>query len=607
MKTNTLYEPLLLEIAWEVCNKVGGIYTVIQSKTPYIIKRWQEQYCVLGPVLNNKIPFEFQATDDFSDSYGKAVLNMRAAGYEVHYGHWLIDGKPKAILINIKQAFAKMYAIKQELAAHYQLYIPDSGYESDLVHEVVAFSYLIRTFIQHLANPEVTERPIIAHFHEWMAGLPIADIKRLGLKNIATVFTTHATKLGRYMAMSDKNFYKRISQTDWHTESQKRQIVPQVQMERLAAQNADVMTTVSRVTDVECEHLLGRKSDLMLPNGINHTRFAALHEFQNYHLLFKKKIHEFVMGHFFNNYTFDLDKTLYFFTSGRFEFENKGYDLTLEALSRLNQRMKKAKVDINIVTFFVTKQPFTSINPRVLELRAFMEEIKQTCNAIQEKIGEKLFYEAATSTDPNLPELRDFVDDYWQFRYKKTVQSWKSDHLPILVTHNLIDDANDQILQSIRARKMFNYEQDPVKIVYHPDFIDSTNPLFKMDYEQFVRGCHLGIFPSYYEPWGYTPVECLARGVPAVTSDLAGFGDYAKRNVRNLEDNGVFVIRRRNQTFDEAAEQLTDVLFDFVKQTRRERIAQRNHAEGLTENFSWNTLGQKYFNAYRLAMERKGF
>ena len=131
-----------------------------------------------------------------------------------------------------------------------------------------------------------------------MAGLPIAEIKRLGL-NVATVFTTHATKLGRYMAMSVKNFYKQISQSDWFEEASKRQILPQVMMERLATHHADVMTTVSRVTDVECEHLLGRKADLILPNGINHTRFAALHEFQNLHLSFKRKIHEFVMGHFF--------------------------------------------------------------------------------------------------------------------------------------------------------------------------------------------------------------------------------------------------------------------------------------------------------------------
>lgn len=606
METNSIYGPLLLEVAWEVCNKVGGIYTVIQSKTPYIIQRWKAQYCVLGPVLNDKLPFEFQATEDFSDPYGKAVLSMRAAGFEVHYGHWLIDGKPKAILINLKQGYPRMFQIKKELAEHYQLYIPDSGYEADLVHDVVAFSFLARTFVQHLANPNVNTRPIIAHFHEWMAGLPIADIKRLGL-NVATVFTTHATKLGRYMAMSDKHFYKRISQSDWRTESQKRHIVPQVQMERLAAHNADVMTTVSRVTDVECEHLLGRKSDLILPNGINHTRFAALHEFQNLHLSFKRKIHEFVMGHFFSNYTFDLDKTLYFFTSGRFEFENKGYDLTLEALYRLNKRMIKAQMDTRVVTFFVTKQPYTSINPRVLELRSYMEEIKRTCNAIQETIGDQLFYAAATTDDSNLPSLNNFVNDYWQFRYKKTIQSWKSDHLPILVTHNLKDDVNDQILQSVRERRLFNHESDPVKIVYHPDFIDSTNPLFKMDYEQFVRGCHLGIFPSYYEPWGYTPVECIARGVPAVTSDLAGFGDYAKHTIRNLDEQGVFVIRRRNQTFDEAAEQLTDVMFQFVQQNRRERIAQRNNAEGLAEHFSWNTLGAEYFKAYRLAMERKGF
>ena len=290
-----------------------------------------------------------------------------------------------------------------------------------------------------------------------------------------------------------------------------------------------------------------------------------------------------------------------------FEFENKGYDVTLEALSRLNKRMKKAQTDTRVVTFFITRQPYTSINPRVLELRSYMDEIKQTCNAIQETIGDQLFYSAATTENSNLPSLNDFVSDYWKFRYKKTIQSWKSDHLPILVTHNLKDDVNDQILQSVRERQLFNYESDPVKIVYHPDFIDSTNPLFKLDYQQFVRGCHLGIFPSYYEPWGYTPVECIARGVPAVTSDLAGFGDYAKHTIRNLDEQGVFVIRRRNQTFDEAAEQLADTLFEFVQQNRRERIAQRNRAESLAENFSWNSLGQEYFKAYRLAMEQKGF
>ena len=164
METNSIYGPLLLEIAWEVCNKVGGIYTVIQSKTPYIIQRWKAQYCVLGPVLNDKLPFEFQPTVDFSDPYGRAVLSMRAAGYEVHYGHWLIDGKPKAILINLKQAFPKMYHIKQELMQHHQLHIPDSGYEADLVHEVVAFSFLTRTFIEHLANPTVNTRPYYRTF-----------------------------------------------------------------------------------------------------------------------------------------------------------------------------------------------------------------------------------------------------------------------------------------------------------------------------------------------------------------------------------------------------------------------------------------------------------
>jgi glycogen(starch) synthase len=156
----------------------------------------------------------------------------------------------------------------------------------------------------------------------------------------------------------------------------------------------------------------------------------------------------------------------------------------------------------------------------------------------------------------------------------------------------------------MRKNKMYNQEENPVKIIYHPDFIDSTNPLFKLDYTQFIRGCHLGIFPSYYEPWGYTPVECIARGIPTVTSDLAGFGDYANEKIQNLEEGGIYLVNRRHQGFDAAAEQLTDHLFNFVQQKRRERIALRNKVESSSKKFSWNALGRYYIEAYRMAVEK---
>jgi glycogen(starch) synthase len=162
--------------------------------------------------------------------------------------------------------------------------------------------------------------------------------------------------------------------------------------------------------------LLGRNPDLILPNGINIHRFVALHEFQNLHKEYKDKIHQFVMGHFFHNYSFDLDKTLYFFTSGRFEYRNKGFDVTIEALARLNHKMHCEGIDQTIVMFFITKQPCHSINSQALQSRAMLEEIRSACSAIEKQIGEKLFYAAASSPDLQLPDLNSFVDEYWKLR-----------------------------------------------------------------------------------------------------------------------------------------------------------------------------------------------
>lgn len=597
---NSLYEPLLIEVAWEVCNRVGGIYTVIQSKVPYMRERWGDQYCLLGPMTSKSLPVEFQASQDYSSPFGKAVLSMREAGFEVSYGYWLITGKPQVILFNVYQMYSQIHRIKADL-------LKDDGVlirPEELSHQVISFGELIYEYLKHVTNADNNEKQVIVHFHEWMASSSLAKIKREEIP-IATVFTTHATSLGRYLAMNDKQFYKHLSKADWKAAAQHFGIEAQVVIERNAALVADVMSTVSHVTDQECEFLLGRKSDIILPNGLNINKYEDLHELQNMHSKYRTKINDFVMGHFFNNYTFDLDNTLYFFTSGRYEFINKGYDITLEALKRLNERMKRAKIDKNVIMFFITKKPYTTINPLVLELRSLMDEIKQTCHSIERQIGEKLYYAAAQSDEENtLPDLNNLVDEYWQFRYKKTLLSWKTPYLPIIVTHNLVDDQSDEILQYMRAEKMYNQEENPVKIIYHPDFIDSTNPLFKLDYYQFVRGCHLGIFPSYYEPWGYTPVECIARGIPTVTSDLAGFGDFAKDKIRNLEEGGIYLVNRRHQDFEAAVEQLTDYLFDFVQKNRRERIRLRNSVESNAQEFSWDSLGRYYIEAYRMAIEK---
>ncbi|QHL86675.1 glycosyltransferase [Nibribacter ruber] len=585
--------PHLLEIAWEACNQVGGIYTVIRSKVPAMMEYWGEQYCLVGPYFPQQAAAEFEPTDDYSDVFGKAVLQLREEGVEVYYGTWLVTGRPRIVLINPSSAFHQLNEIRHQLWENHHL--PTS--EEYLLHQVLAFGELTKRFIKLVANMS----KVVAHFHEWMVGSAIPDLRREQVP-VKIVFTTHATLLGRYLAMNDPNFYDQLTAVDWQKEARHFNIEPAVSIERAAAHGAHVFTTVSEVTVRECIYLLDRIPDTVLPNGLNIRRFTAMHEFQNLHLTYKEKIHRFVMSHFFQSFPFALDKTLYFFTSGRFEYRNKGFDLTLEALARLNYRMKKARMDTTVVMFFITKQPFHSINPEVLHSKALMEEIRETVEAISNQVGERLFYEAAASTEYKLPNLENFVDDYWKLRYRRTLQSWKTHHLPSVVTHNLVNDKSDEILEFLRTANLVNNADDRVKIVYHPDFISPTNPLFGMEYGQFVRGCHLGVFPSYYEPWGYTPLECVASGIPAVTSDLSGFGDYVKKHVKKYTDKGIYVINRHEKGFEESAEQLAKHLMDFVEFSRRERIAQRNKVESSSEMFDWKKLLVHYERAYHLAL-----
>ena len=593
-------EALLIEVAWEVCNQVGGIYTVIHSKAPYMVEHARQGYCMIGPYLSKNIQAELEPLDDAEDLFGQAASNLRKKGYDVHYAEWLITGKPRVVLLNPNGIEDKALGVlKYLLWKNHNIRTDDRA----LINQVVAFGYLTKLFLDELVKLTEKDQSVIAHFHEWMAGLPILDIKRDKMR-VKTVFTTHATQLGRHLAINSPLFYAHLPFFKWEDEAKKFGVETEAAIEYGCAQNCDVFSTVSEVTARECKHLLRRKVDVVVPNGLNIQRFEALHEFQNLHALYKEEIHEFVMGHFFQSYSFDLDKTLYMFTSGRYEYKNKGFDLTLEALVHLNEQLKSENADVTVVMFFVTKREFHSIQPEVLQSRAMMEEIRQTCEAIQKQVGKELFYSSTTRKSTRLPQLNDFVDEYWQLRYRRTIQSWKSNKMPLLVTHRLVREEGDEILTFLQRRNLLNRPEDKVKIVYHPDFITSVSPLFGMDYGQFVRGCHLGVFPSYYEPWGYTPLECMASGVPSVTSDLSGFGDYLLHHMPAHDTNGTYVVERGKRTFDWSARQLTSFLYAFLQQSRRDRIMQRNNVENFSAAFDWKNLIKHYAEGYQL-LQRK--
>ncbi len=598
-----LKDIFLIETAWEVCNQVGGIYTVIRSKVPAMTRQWGDNYCLLGPLMNKNIGAEFDDIHERTGPLGKAVARMEAEGHKIKFGTWLVTGRPRAVLFDIKAMTQDSERIRQRLESEHGIHINP---EDELQNQVIALAELSTIFQKFLAEElDKDNRTLIAHHHEWMAALPILDLKKSGLP-VKTIFTTHATAIGRYVAMNDEHFYSKLSSYEWENEARYYNILAVGEIERYVAQSCDVLTTVSEVTARECKQFYGRVPDVITPNGLNIKRFVAFHEVQNLHGKYKDIIHQFVMGHFFNSSPFDLDKTLYFFTSGRYEFRNKGFDITLEALELLNEMMKEAKMDMTVVMFFITKRPTWSINPEVMQSRGVMEEIRKTTESIQKQVGERLFQAAAESmTDFKLPDLNVMVDDYLRLKYRRILQSWKSDKWPIVTTHNLVDDINDEILQYVRRNELVNSPKDKVKVVYHPDFIDSTSPLFGIDYGEFVRGCHLGIFPSFYEPWGYTPLESIARGVPTITSDFSGFGDYINAHMDDHEDYGVYVLKRYRKKPEVAARDLANMMFRFIKLTRRNRMVQRNRAEDLSEHFDWGSLVEYYNKAYVKSLSRK--
>jgi glycogen(starch) synthase len=218
-------------------------------------------------------------------------------------------------------------------------------------------------------------------------------------------------------------------------------------------------------------------------------------------------------------------------------------------------------------------------------------------------MGNELF---RAVTMGHLPDPATLINDDSQVKLKRTMHAWRNGQPPVIVTHDMQDDANDPILKHLRYRGLFNSGDDPVKIVYHPQFMSATSPLLPLDYEQFVRGCHMGIFPSYYEPWGYTPMECTALGIPNVSTDLSGFGAYVERHILTGQENGIYVLKRRQRSFEEATGELVNYLMEFVRLGRRQRIELRNKVERLSDRFDWSALVSHYRDAHELALDRVG-
>ncbi|SMN18973.1 similar to Saccharomyces cerevisiae YFR015C GSY1 Glycogen synthase with similarity to Gsy2p, the more highly expressed yeast homolog [Maudiozyma saulgeensis] len=615
--TRDLQNHLLFETATEVCNRVGGIYSVLKSKAPVTVAQYKDRYHLLGPLNKNTYQSEIEEIDWEDNSQfpnellpiQSALHSMKERGVYFVYGRWLIEGSPRVILFDFDSVRHFLNEWKSDLWSLVGIPSPENDSETN---DAILLGYTVAWFLGELAHLD-TQHAIIAHFHEWLAGvaLPLCRKRRI---DVVTIFTTHATLLGRYLcAAGDVDFYNNLVNFDVDQEAGKRGIYHRYCIERAAAHTADVFTTVSHITAIEAEHLLKRKPDGILPNGLNVVKFQAVHEFQNLHALKKEKINDFVRGHFHGCFDFDLDNTLYFFIAGRYEYKNKGADMFIESLARLNYRLKMAGSKKTVVAFIIMPAKTNSFTVEALKGQAVVKALENTVSEVTKNIGNRIFDHAMrfphNGTTTELPtDLNELLKPSDQVLLKKRVLGLRRqpNELPPIVTHNMVDDSTDPILNKIRHVQLFNASSDRVKVIFHPEFLNANNPIMGLDYDEFVRGTHLGVFPSYYEPWGYTPAECTVMGVPSITTNLSGFGAYMEDLIEanQAKDYGIYIVDRRFKNPDESVEQLVDYMEEFTKKTRRQRINQRNRTERLSDLLDWRRMGLEYVKARQLALRR---
>jgi glycogen(starch) synthase len=246
--------------------------------------------------------------------------------------------------------------------------------------------------------------------------------------------------VGRNLSAANYELYENMHHIDGGAVARDHLFEHRHALEGAVTHAADVFTTVSEITAVESEHFLGRRPDALVPNGLNIERFAAPHEFQVLHKENKERIHEFVMGHFFPSYHFDLEKTLYVFVSGRYEYRNKGLDVFIEALHELNHRMRAEGSESTVVAFIITRAPYRALNVETLNRQAMFNELRETCDAVVHDMGRRLFHTIATG---QMPTMDDLLDEYGGVRMKRMMYAMRQSSLPSIITHDLQDDEKD--------------------------------------------------------------------------------------------------------------------------------------------------------------------
>ena len=576
---------VLVEVSWEVCNKVGGIHTVLTSKLPLTLEQYSD-YIAIGPYFQNNNSFlEGPVPEQF-----ESICNtLEQEGIVLHFGKWLVNGEPLTILVDFQNYFYKGDDIKKGLWEEHKIDSLRSGHDYT---EPIVFSHAVGK-VTSLIQQAMQGRNIVLHCHEWMAGGAILYCKKNNVQ-VGTVFTTHATILGRTLASNHVDLYKAVGNIDPEAEAKKYGIESKHGIEGACAHAADVFTTVSDVTSIEAEAFLGKKADVLLYNGIDMTLFPSIEQEAVAHNKFARKIHDFLSYYFLPHYPVEIKDSLLFFTAGRYEFRDKGMDIYLKSLEKLNTRLKKEDGK-TVFAFVFVPGGVSGIDPLLLQKREHFHDIDDGVSDQISDVKEKLLQSLLMGKKIAAGSLlsKDFMQSL-TFR----LQRFKESGNPPFSSHHM-QDIHDAVLQTLGSSSLNNGSTDKVKVVFYPIYLAGADGLLDLSYYEAIQGCDLGVFPSYYEPWGYTPMETAAFGIPSITSSLSGFGQYIGK--QEVKPPGIFVLDRNDD--EQAINDLAQQMYDVGKLTSTERSKNKQRAKDLARTCDWSVLIENYLKAHEMSLK----
>lgn len=532
----------LFEVSWEVCNKMGGIYTVIATKSLYLKSQLGRHHILIGP----DVWMNTESNPDFIEDttlYRSWKAQAASEGLRVRIGKWNVPGKPVAILVDFKQFLPIQDKILTDFWKEFGV---DSITGNWDYKESALFGYVAGKVIESFYNYHLGESDkVVAQFHEWQTGAGLLYLRHSAIP-VATVFTTHATVVGRCIAGNNLPLYDGMSSFDGDAKARDFGVMARHSLEKMSARYADIFTTVSDITARECAQFLGRPVDVVTPNGFeNSITPSSDEEYMEKHDAARRKLVSVATAMSAEPVP---DNAVFIGIGGRYEYRNKGIDVFLDALGRVN-----------------------SSNIEGRSIQAFIM-IPSGHNGPDRELSAKLAGEGLSSYSTQ-------------------------------TSHYLQNPEYDAILRRLRELSFNNHPGDRVKVYFIPSYLNGNDGIFNMPYYDILCGLDLALFPSYYEPWGYTPLEALAFRVPTLTTSLAGFGLWVRSHYGKAHP-GITVLDRTDSNYSEVVDGVVDRVREIASLDREGRAAYRENARDVASIALWQNQIVYYQEAYSLALAK---